>query len=820
MALMAAVLFLLTTGLLPIERCAAQEGGGPSFVPATIAGLQVDRKNPFKIDFLIDRGSGPLSGAEREKTYERLVRYFLAALTLPNNDTWVNLSPYESDRIIPPGFSMTEMGRDLLEQDYYLKQFSSALTHPDQALGRAFWSKVYQDTRARFGTVDVPVDVFNKVWIVPARAKVHEQDGMVMAVERKLKVMTDMDHQAFLANSTGREVKDENIPQAAMRECLIPALEKEVNEGAGFAVLRQAYSAMLMATWFKKRWRDGILGQAYADKSKITGIESHDLAAKERIYQKYLEAFKKGTVNVVREEKDELTQEVLPRKYFSGGMVDYAEDQIEQGDVPSIEGKNLDRVQVSLIKADLEVERVDVTYATAKEEIDARMAASHGALPFNDFMEIAARHYYKGPMRMTGNRFDRTADFMTWVERDENFRFAVAQKLFDKWTALGRPERFEVVEMGPGSGKLLRSILDWSRNRHPDLYQAIVYFVMDINPDFEAGLRRRVKQDGEALDLEKLKVVTVRSWSDARHARENMGLLTRAGCSGINAVFFSNELPDDLAADIVREEEGILKQAFVVPDETGGYQQQWQPLSGDVNEAIIKEFLPAHGLATMEALSSALKGKALELTISRSERIWYHAIIGQLHRGFVITIDYGLPRTLDNRGGVMGVAKIAAIAARRQDPLRWEGLRIAGTWVPKKFGTGTGVLMKPGDNNITRFVDFLGLKARGENAGLTTTAIQAQSDYFNDERLGAVNFYALEQAKGVDHGETPDLTKGGIDFNEDLLDLSIERDAAGMPLPAESQDPFFMDIPGLSPRIIEITPVSPKNVPGLSALTS
>ena len=40
---------------------------------------------------------------------------------------------------------------------------------------------------------------------------------------------------------------------------------------------------------------------------------------KERIYQQYLKAFKKGVYNYIKEEIDPVTQETIPRKYFSGG---------------------------------------------------------------------------------------------------------------------------------------------------------------------------------------------------------------------------------------------------------------------------------------------------------------------------------------------------------------------------------------------------------------------------------------------------------------------------------------------------------------------
>ena len=40
----------------------------------------------------------------------------------------------------------------------------------------------------------------------------------------------------------------------------------------------------------------------------------------EHIYQQYLQAFKKGVFNYIKEESDSLTQETIPRKYFSGGV--------------------------------------------------------------------------------------------------------------------------------------------------------------------------------------------------------------------------------------------------------------------------------------------------------------------------------------------------------------------------------------------------------------------------------------------------------------------------------------------------------------------
>ena len=57
-----------------------------------------------------------------------------------------------------------------------------------------------------------------------------------------------------------------------VREIVIPELTKEVNEGKNFAQLRQVYNSLILATWYKKKIKDSILDQVYADKKKIAGV--------------------------------------------------------------------------------------------------------------------------------------------------------------------------------------------------------------------------------------------------------------------------------------------------------------------------------------------------------------------------------------------------------------------------------------------------------------------------------------------------------------------------------------------------------------------
>ena len=106
---------------------------------------------------------------------------------------------------------------------------------------------------------------------------------------------------------------------------------------------------LILATWYKKKIKDSILAQVYADKNKVAGVNIDDPQEKEKIYQQYLKAFKKGVYNYIKEDIDPVTQETIPRKYFSGGLnmdlatkVSIEEVPIEQlGDVIKDNKKNL-----------------------------------------------------------------------------------------------------------------------------------------------------------------------------------------------------------------------------------------------------------------------------------------------------------------------------------------------------------------------------------------------------------------------------------------------------------------------------------------------
>lgn len=312
----------------------------PPFTPPLIKGITIKPDNPLRFDFIVYRGDSEITDKKLEEEGTRLIKYFLASLTIPKRDLWVNLSPYEGERIIAETFGTTEMGRDLLAQDYVLKQITASLTYPEEGLGKKFWDRVYHQAYTLYGTTEIPFNTFNKIWITPDAATVFEQDHTAFIVNSHLKVMLEQD---YLAMNKAKEARIEKsgalgyvdpgdlsapvhqrpsheISSQIAREVLIPAIEKEVNEGKNFALLRQIYHSLILAMWYKQRLKESLLGQVYADKNRVKGVDLEDKTIKEKIYKKYLEAFQTGAYNYIREDYGTATQQIILRKYFSGGF--------------------------------------------------------------------------------------------------------------------------------------------------------------------------------------------------------------------------------------------------------------------------------------------------------------------------------------------------------------------------------------------------------------------------------------------------------------------------------------------------------------------
>ncbi|MEI6438222.1 MAG: hypothetical protein WCO69_05690 [Candidatus Omnitrophota bacterium] len=287
---------------------------GAALRPPVLRGIRVNMKDPFRFQFLVEEGQQAFTDEEADRN----LKYFFTALTVPEKEVWVNLSPLESGRIVPDVLADTAMGRDLLGQDYLLKQLSSSMLFPEQGIGKEFWQRVYARAAKEFGTTDIPLDVVSRVWITPGDIDVQERGGTAVIARATLQVMTEDDY--LSREGKGSVVAPEKqLMTRVFREVVVPELEREVNSSEHFTAVRQVYNALILAAWYKRRFSDGTLSKEYVDRGKTAGISTGDKTMRAAIYERYLEAYKKGVFNFIREEAD-VSGDVLPRKYFSGGV--------------------------------------------------------------------------------------------------------------------------------------------------------------------------------------------------------------------------------------------------------------------------------------------------------------------------------------------------------------------------------------------------------------------------------------------------------------------------------------------------------------------
>ena len=267
----------------------------------------------------------------------------------------VNLSTYEPDHTLPEALKRTRLGHDLMDQDCLLKQYAASLLHPDTETGRAFWQALTAQARALFGTDRVPLRVFQKVWVVPGQANVHEKtpakpfgyafpasfgvrdtDRACTVESCDLRVLCEADYLAMQQHQVPAMQPTEDMGVRAMneaavvlfRELILPGIVTEVNAGTHFATLRQIYHAFVLATWFRRTLKDV---PAYAAVFRLVnqghpenfGVQRSDewMTADRDVYARYLRLFNDGVFRCARNLSADSEARPSTRIYFSGGVV-------------------------------------------------------------------------------------------------------------------------------------------------------------------------------------------------------------------------------------------------------------------------------------------------------------------------------------------------------------------------------------------------------------------------------------------------------------------------------------------------------------------
>lgn len=288
-----------------------------------LRGIEINPGDAQDITFYFDTMN---QATIARKDIDRMINYFLGFLTIPRRNVWVNLSPYEKDRMLSDSLSQLTVGKDLLLEDYLLKQITSFMTNPATEQGKRFWKKVHAICYANAKTTKIPVDTFNKIWIVPQKAVVVHEGNRIFVKEGTLRLMVDEDYAAFNVPvkkpaSTDAAVSEINrqVKELFKKE-ILPVIEQQVNNSITFAPLRQIFYCLILADYVKSILKNNAEYAAYIDAEK-TGVIGLDNPAqmKNTIHASYVNSFKKGMYADVKKEYDPYLKQKISRRYFSGG---------------------------------------------------------------------------------------------------------------------------------------------------------------------------------------------------------------------------------------------------------------------------------------------------------------------------------------------------------------------------------------------------------------------------------------------------------------------------------------------------------------------
>ncbi|MFC3282185.1 SAM-dependent methyltransferase [Litchfieldella rifensis] len=288
-----------------------------------------------------------------------------------------------------------------------------------------------------------------------------------------------------------------------------------------------------------------------------------------------------------------------------------------------------------------------------------------GGIPFAEFMEYSLYGfdgeggYYNSGVVKIGDVAEN--DFITAPERSKYFGRTIARSLVDMYEAMGRPLRFDVVEMGAGNGTMAHDILEKLQTDHPDLYESLHYIIVERS-------QALIKRQQEAL-TEQQGVRWLHASADALPLRN------------IRGVFLSNELPDAFPVHRVLARAGKFKEIYVTVDERGHFVEEVRNPSSALAAALpeLGGLFPPSSLRYDE-----------QLTVNARSINWMRRLGDALEEGYVLTIDYGQP------------------AATKQKPYVYY----------RNTGPIETAYEFPGEIDITSHVDNLLLSQIGSQVGL------------------------------------------------------------------------------------------------------
>ncbi|ABZ83049.1 conserved hypothetical protein [Heliomicrobium modesticaldum Ice1] len=310
---------------------------------------------------------------------------------------------------------------------------------------------------------------------------------------------------------------------------------------------------------------------------------------------------------------------------------------------------------------------------------------AEGPIPFRDYMELALYHPRHGYYTAGDPPMGRRGDFITAPEISPLFGRVIGRQLTEMWEHLKRPDRFDIIEFGPGRGLLAKAVLE-ALTAGP-LADRLVYHLVEISPTLRAHQRE---------SLAGLPLTVYPDPAEAIPGSYGWSAAKALPC-GLTGVVLSNEFLDALPVHRLIHKDGRPWELYVAKGtaHAGPFCWHYGPLSDPCLEDWIARHITGKGVTLEE-------GQLFEVNLAAAD--WMKAVDRLLTRGFVLTVDYGHP-----------VEKLYS-------PERYEGTLVCY----RRHRADADPLEDVGEKDMTAHLDFTSLQSVASELGWQNLGLISQ----------------------------------------------------------------------------------------------
>jgi len=264
-------------------------------------------------------------------------------------------------------------------------------------------------------------------------------------------------------------------------------------------------------------------------------------------------------------------------------------------------------------------------------------------------------------------------DFITSPEISQLFGEMIALWAIEQWQLLGSPDKFALVELGPGQGKLMQDFLRVAK-LEPKFFAAIEVFLYEINPFF--------------INSQKANLI---EYNRPIHWIKNVNEIPK-----LPAIIIANEFFDALPVKQYLKVKKKWYESILVADPVDGRIKFHKT---ELSKALQHQLLHEHKKASDGAVIEE-SVESLDITRYLSKHI-------HLHKGAALIIDYGYHVHSETRTSGQYNSTLQAIKNHQYN----------------------SVLDTLGEADLTTHVDFIALSKAAKEQNIKNIAFSTQREF-------------------------------------------------------------------------------------------